>query len=56
MNDKTKTLKENPELVYKAKENQFGLGKKTFTFLGVIVITITVLVGLSLLGLLLLSR
>lgn len=53
MNEK-ETLKENPELVYKTKQNQFGLGRKAFTFFGIMIMTLVVLVGLSLLGLLLL--
>ena len=55
MTDEIKNLKENPELVYKTKQNQFGLGRRTFVFLGIVAITTTVLVGLSLLGLLLLK-
>lgn len=55
MNDELKNLKENPELVYKTKQNQFGIGRRTLVFLGVVLITTFVLVGLSLLGLLLLK-
>jgi len=54
MNEK-QNVKDNPELVYKTKQNQFGLGRKAFTFFGIMVMTLAVLVGLSLLGLLILK-
>jgi len=52
--DEKQNVKDNPELVYKTKQNQFGLGRKAFTFFGITIMTLAVLVGLSLLGLVLL--